>query len=193
MFSGELSSRCHHLDVDLDLLSIEEQTRRNRRSNLEHYNSSADVIPVRDQLRPIADDGSKRCTFQNLLQSMLISYSGLRWCTSKQPKLGLTQELFFFRISESTTSYTFTPCVGPFTSPGIDIRWKGPPAFSVSSERHRQMWSERNCLNFEKAVGGIEPPSPRLTVRPSTTRPPRLQQTPVLVFCYIKCNNCFVL
>ena len=25
------------------------------------------------------------------------------------------------------------------------------------------MWGERNCLSFETAVGGIEPPSPRLT------------------------------
>ena len=75
----------------------------------------------------------------------------------------------FCRISESTTGYTFT---GYFTSPGIDIRWKGPPTFSVSSERHRQMWGKRNCLSFETAVGGIEPPSPRLTVRRSVARPP---------------------
>ena len=61
--------------------------------------------------------------------------------TSKQPKLGLTQELFS-RICESTTGYTFTLCVGYFTSPGVDTRQKGPPAFSVSSERHRQMWGE---------------------------------------------------
>ena len=60
-----------------------------------------------------------------------------RVVSSKQPKLGLTQGLSFSRISESTTGYTFTPCVGSFTSPGIDIRYKGPPAFSVSSERHR--------------------------------------------------------
>ena len=44
--------------------------------------------------------------------------------TSKQPKLGLTQELFFSRICESTTGYTFTPCMGSFTSPGIDTRQK---------------------------------------------------------------------
>ncbi|KAK2169256.1 hypothetical protein NP493_1191g01015 [Ridgeia piscesae] len=31
-------------------------------------------------------------------------------------------ELSFSKISESTTSYTFTSCVGSFTSPGIDIR-----------------------------------------------------------------------
>ena len=31
-------------------------------------------------------------------------------------------ELSFSRISESTTGYTFTPCVGSFTSPGIDTR-----------------------------------------------------------------------
>ena len=34
------------------------------------------------------------------------------------------------------------------------------------------MWGERNCLSFELAVGGIEPPSPRLTRRRSTARPP---------------------
>ena len=76
------------------------------------------------------------------------------------------------RISESTTCYTFTPCVGSFTSPGVDTREKKPPDFSVSSERHRQMWGERNCLSFETAVGGIEPPSPQLTVRCSTARSP---------------------
>ena len=42
--------------------------------------------------------------------------------TSKQPKLGLTQDLSFCRISESTTRYTFTPCVGSFTSPGMDTK-----------------------------------------------------------------------
>ena len=37
----------------------------------------------------------------------------------------LTQEKSFPRISESTTSYSFTPCMGSFTSPGIDTggRW----------------------------------------------------------------------
>ena len=85
------------------------------------------------------------------------------------------------RICESTTGYTSTPCVGSFTSPGIDTRQKGPPTFSVSSERHRQMWGERNCLSFEMAVGGIEPPSPRLTVRCSTTRPP----LPQLGSCFL--------
>ena len=60
--------------------------------------------------------------------------------TSKQPKLGLTQELSFSRITEYTTGYTFTPCVGSFTSPGIDTRQKGPATFTVSSIRHRQMW-----------------------------------------------------
>ena len=34
------------------------------------------------------------------------------------------------------------------------------------------MWGERNCLSFKTAVDGIEPPSPRLTVRSSTARPP---------------------
>ena len=40
------------------------------------------------------------------------------------------------RISESTTGYTYIPL--SFTSPGIDARQKGPLAFSVSSERHKQ-------------------------------------------------------
>ena len=31
-------------------------------------------------------------------------------------------EFSFFRISESTAGYTFIPCVGSFTSPGIDTR-----------------------------------------------------------------------
>ena len=39
---------------------------------------------------------------------------------------------------ESMTGYTLTPCVGSFTAPGIDIRLKGPTAFSISSERHWQ-------------------------------------------------------
>ena len=64
-----------------------------------------------------------------------------------------------------------------FTCPGIDTREKGPPAFSVSSERHRQMWGEGNCLSFETVVGGIEPPSIRLTVRRSTAQPPLPQCT----------------
>ena len=33
------------------------------------------------------------------------------------------------------------------------------------------MWGERNCQSFKTAVGGIEQPSPRLTVRRSIARP----------------------
>ena len=96
------------------------------------------------------------------------------WCLLLLPLNDLGQHYCHWfldlssRISESTTGYTFTPCVGSFTSPGVDTRYEKPPAFSVSSERHRQMWDDRNCLSFEMAVGGIEPPSPRLTVRRST-------------------------
>ena len=104
-------------------------------------------------------------------QSMLATCLWLEYCRA------WFSELSFSRISESTTGYTFTPCVGSFTSPGIDTRQKGPPAFSVASERHRQMWGERNCLSFKTAVGGIEPPSPRLTVWCSTTRPLLLPPT----------------
>ena len=100
--------------------------------------------------------------------SMLASRLWLEYCRA------WFSELSFSRISQSTTGYTFTPCVGSFTSPGIDTRQKGPPAFSVSSERHRQMWGKRNFLCFETVVGGTEPLSPRLTVRRSPTRPPLL-------------------
>ena len=62
-------------------------------------------------------------------------------------------ELSFSRISESTTGYTFTPCVGSFMSPGID-------------RRHHHVFRKtqanvglQNCLSFEIAAGGIEPPS----------------------------------
>ena len=37
--------------------------------------------------------------------------------------------------------------------------------------RYRQMNGERNCLSFETAVGGIEPPSPRLALYRATTAP----------------------
>ena len=37
-------------------------------------------------------------------------------------KLGLTRELSVSRINESTTGYTFTTCVGSFTSSGIYTR-----------------------------------------------------------------------
>ena len=42
----------------------------------------------------------------------------------------------------------------------------------MSLPKDRQMWGERNCLGFETAAGGIEPSSPRLTVRRSTEPPP---------------------
>ena len=62
------------------------------------------------------------CVFLiNVRSKVLISLRS-QVVSSKQPKLELTQELFFSRISESTTGYTFTPCVGSFTSPGIDTR-----------------------------------------------------------------------
>ena len=78
--------------------------------------------------------------------------------SSKQPKHGLTQELSFSRIGVSTTGYTFTPCVGHFTS----------LAYTSDRRDHRLLvCCERNCLSIDTAVGGTEPPSPRLTVRRS--------------------------
>ena len=40
---------------------------------------------------------------------------------------------------DSTTSYTFTPFVGYFTSPGINTRYKGLTFIRFSFERQRQM------------------------------------------------------
>ena len=36
------------------------------------------------------------------------------------------------RLGRCATGYTFTPCVGYFTSPDLDTRPKGPTDFSVS-------------------------------------------------------------
>ena len=47
-------------------------------------------------------------------------------------------ELFRYSVSATVFSMRF-PCVGSFTSSGIDTRKNGPSAFSVSSEIHRQI------------------------------------------------------
>ena len=66
-----------------------------------------------------SDGGEEaRSNKQNTQQCSYTSMLGLR-SQVVSSKLRLTQ-LFFFRISESTTGYTFTSCVGYFTSPGID-------------------------------------------------------------------------
>ena len=79
----------------------------------------------------------------------------------------------------SYTGYTFTPCVGYFTSPGIDTKQKGPPAFSVSSERHRHVWGERNCRKLRNGgwwdwntVRSIDSPALyRATTAPHVSEP----------------------
>ena len=102
--------------------------------------------------------------------------------SSKHPKLGLTQELFFcILFSESSTGYTFTPLCVIFYSSWHRHQIEGTTGFYVSSERHRQMWGERNCISFVTAGGGIEPPSPRLTVRRYTTLPPLLRETALTI------------
>ena len=64
---------------------------------------------------------------------------------------------------ESTRGYTFTPCVGYFTSPGIDTREKGSTAFSVSSERQRYTIS-----NVESQVFNLKYDVPGPKIDPST-------------------------
>ena len=53
------------------------------------------------------------------------------------------------------------------------------------------MWDERNCLSFEMAVDGIEPPSPRLTVRRSAARPPLFPdlETMLYYFTFVKSHQ----
>ena len=48
--------------------------------------------------------------------SLYVSHRVLDYCRA------WFSELSFSRINESTTGYTFTPCVGSFTSPGTDTR-----------------------------------------------------------------------
>ena len=62
-------------------------------------------------------------------------------------------ELSLSRINKSTTSYTFTPYVGSFTTPGLDTRYKGPPAVSVSSERHGQCKGNEIVKVSKRRVG----------------------------------------
>ena len=78
----------------------------------------------------------------------------------------------FSRVSESQV-FSIS-CMGSFTSPGIDIRKKGPTAFTVSSERHRQSGVneiaqasaevESNYRPLDRQVGAltIRPPLPTI-------------------------------
>ena len=77
--------------------------------------------------------------------------------SSKQPKLGLTQELFFSRIIELHTFVEY------YTSPA----WH-----RHQIKRATDFWCLFRKTQANVAVGGIEPPSPRLTVRRSTARQP---------------------
>ena len=73
-------------------------------------------------------------------------------------------EFSFSRISESTTGYT--------SHVGSYFPWHRHliegTTFSVSSQRHMQMWGETNSLSLKTAVVGSEPLTPRLTIWRST-------------------------
>ena len=56
--------------------------------------------------------------------------------------------------------------------PWLRHQIKATTGFWCLFRKPQAMWGERNCLSFVTAVGGIEPSSPRLTVRRSTARPP---------------------
>ena len=62
-------------------------------------------------------DTKSKWKFKGLLQTSQFSGGFI-----KTPKIGLKQRLSFSGIGETTTGYTFTPCVGSFTSPSIDTR-----------------------------------------------------------------------
>ena len=68
----------------------------------------------------------------------------------------------YFRIVESTTGYTITPCVGYFTSLGIDTRWKGPTAFSVCFERHWQSGVNRIAKVLKRLYHDSNPGPPTI-------------------------------
>ena len=68
----------------------------------------------------------------------LVRHSILATCLWLEYCQACFSELSLSRISESTTGYTFTPCVIYFNTPGIHTSMKEPLAFGVSSERHRQ-------------------------------------------------------
>ena len=80
---------------------------------------------------------------------------------------------FFVRKFENEKGIRYPFFVRKFEKEkGKNGIYTDPPAFSVSSKKHKEMWGEQNCLSLETMVGGIEPPSPRLTVRRSTVRRP---------------------
>ena len=47
---------------------------------------------------------------------------GIQVCILQTAHSGANAGVVYFRGVESTTGYTFTHCVGYFTSPGIDTR-----------------------------------------------------------------------
>ena len=61
----------------------------------------------------------------------------------------LCANVYISRISEYTKVTHLSPVWDCFTSPGIDTRKKWPSAFSVSSERHRQMPKFRNGSRWD--------------------------------------------
>ena len=82
-------------------------------------------------------------------------------------------ELPFSRISKSTTGYTFTP-MWDLLIPLAQTPDRRDHSLLVSLPKDTGKCEVMNCPSFETAVGGIEPPSPRLRVRRSTARPPLL-------------------
>ena len=88
---------------------------------------------------------------------------------SKQPIFGLTQEWLMREVWSSRQGIClFTPCVGSFTSPGIDTRSKGPTAFILFRKTQIQTIS-----NVEGQV--FTPNNETCLVRESNPRPAACQ------------------
>ena len=84
---------------------------------------------------------------------------------------------------ESMTGYTFTSCVGCFTSPGIDTRSNGPTAFSVSSERHWQSGVKEIAKVLKRPQLDSNPRQRDCQSHALTTEPPRPMTPGVLESC----------
>ena len=53
--------------------------------------------------------------------------------------------------------------------------------YTAAWTKARQIWGQRNCLSFETAVCGIEPPSPRLAVLCSIPRDHRSPRSLIMI------------
>ena len=102
----------------------------------------------------------------SIVRYTFIKLSELEQCRVNELAQGSTPHLFSFSFLQPCALTPGVPReIGGPVKAEIDLMW----LLLVSAA---QMRCDRNCLSFETQAGGIEPSSPRLTVRRSTTRSP---------------------